>query len=1307
MCSVVWRLLCRSMSHGYLLHFFLLLLNLLQCAHGSGFFELQVLEMVNPLGELTNRECCGNAGGAGVGNGIGIMQRASLASRCTTPCNTFFRLCLKEYQSNVTSTGSCSFGNTSSPVLGRDTFTLADPERGKLVLPFSFRWTRSFTLILQAVDHNNYSDPVSNNLIEEATYSGIIDPSADWHTLDFKGRQARLTYRVRVQCNTHYYNATCTKFCRPRDDKFGHYMCDSNGDKVCIDGWKGNNCETAKCKDGCHSEHGKCDNPWECNCRIGWRGEFCDQCEPYPGCKHGYCNGSSWQCICDTNWGGILCDQDLNSCGTREPCQNGGTCENTAPDNYRCTCPEGFSGTNCEVVDNPCAPAPCQHGGTCMEAAGSFTCECVPGWTGPTCEIDIDECASSPCQNGGTCINLEDAFRCDCSPAWEGNLCQFDANECLLDPCINAVACTNRVGDYHCQCRVGWAGHNCNQNINDCVGQCQHGATCIDLVNDYHCACPPGYTGRDCATDINDCASNPCKNGGECDDQVNAFRCICPVGFTGHECENDHDHCSPNPCENDAPCLNTQSDYYCHCHERWQGKNCSTPRIVCDNPPCDDGFDCMLSSLVGGRLSDVDMCGEHGQCVNHLGFGYRCSCKPGYTGKYCHENINDCKANPCENGGTCIDKINDFQCICKDGWEGALCNINTDECSATPCHNNGTCIDKVADFQCDCRNGWKGKTCQLKDSHCDHSTCKNGGTCQDLGNTFVCRCPAGFDGTTCHLSKRTACRSNPCLNGGTCVNNGDYYQCLCREGFEGNHCQEDVNDCNPQPCYNGGKCIDGVNWFWCQCVNGFTGPDCRINVNDCASNPCGYGATCVDGIADFQCICPPGKRGKRCQFDDISYLPLPGSCNWQGHFLENNSTWQHECNTCVCINGAVKCTRIWCGLGNCRAGHNNPNYLCNNNQVCVPMTETCLTPPCHPYGECRDLESGRRVKPPSLPAPSSCWPNQAILSNTCARLTLLVDRSKLPRGVTVEGLCNDLRRLLANYELANDSLNDLVLLCDLKLEYNDSVEVTLSGNDGVIDGIRILGEAISRKQTSLLALTSIVEVKVETALVSEEPSSNKYLITLVFFLIILLCAAGLSVLYFLRQRRRNLGLSGMNLSPSSESCHRNHEDEKNNLQNEENLRRYANPLKDDVGSLASINTVAGCGLDMPKVSVVRPISSILPHESSSEMLEMISETECAGSRKGMLVAPGTSSEHSLKINDIAFHDGLKPAHRSSQIMLYKAQNPDVRKNTAAFDDSSGHKDFSKSVINVNKPRTSSQHTHGCGSASADVLTVLV
>lgn len=90
---------------------------------------------------------------------------------------------------------------------------------------------------------NFFSVTVSTNVIEEATYSGIIDPSAEWHTLNHRGLRARLTYRIRVQCDKYYYNATCTKFCRPRDDQFGHHVCTPNGDKSCIEGWKGPNCE--------------------------------------------------------------------------------------------------------------------------------------------------------------------------------------------------------------------------------------------------------------------------------------------------------------------------------------------------------------------------------------------------------------------------------------------------------------------------------------------------------------------------------------------------------------------------------------------------------------------------------------------------------------------------------------------------------------------------------------------------------------------------------------------------------------------------------------------------------------------------------------------------------------------------------------------------------------------------------------------------------------------------------------------------------------------------------------------------------
>jgi len=95
-------------------------------------------------------------------------------------------------------------------------------------------------LILQA------RDEVSAGVIEEASYSGIVLPGPTWHTLNHQGKNAHLAYRVRVQCADHYYNATCTKFCRPRNDIFGHYTCDENGDKVCIQGWKGVDCETGE-----------------------------------------------------------------------------------------------------------------------------------------------------------------------------------------------------------------------------------------------------------------------------------------------------------------------------------------------------------------------------------------------------------------------------------------------------------------------------------------------------------------------------------------------------------------------------------------------------------------------------------------------------------------------------------------------------------------------------------------------------------------------------------------------------------------------------------------------------------------------------------------------------------------------------------------------------------------------------------------------------------------------------------------------------------------------------------------------------
>ncbi len=74
-------------------------------------------------------------------------------------------------------------------------------------------------------------------------------------------------------------------------------------------------------------------------------------------------------------------------------------------------------------------------------------------------------------------------------------------------------------------------------------------------------------------------------------------------------------------------------------------------------------------------------------------------------------NTDGCDSNPCENGGTCTDMINNYSCACIPGYTGETCSTNVDECDANPCENGGTCTDLVDDFSCGCSPGFGGGTC--------------------------------------------------------------------------------------------------------------------------------------------------------------------------------------------------------------------------------------------------------------------------------------------------------------------------------------------------------------------------------------------------------------------------------------------------------------------------------------------------------------------------------------------------------------------------------------------------------------------
>ena len=73
-----------------------------------------------------------------------------------------------------------------------------------------------------------------------------------------------------------------------------------------------------------------------------------------------------------------------------------------------------------------------------------------------------------------------------------------------------------------------------------------------------------------------------------------------------------------------------------------------------------------MPCLNGGKCVDL---GD----VKHGDHYYKCVCKPGFTGKNCEININECDPSPCLNGGHCVDGVNDYTCKCPAGYAGKDC----------------------------------------------------------------------------------------------------------------------------------------------------------------------------------------------------------------------------------------------------------------------------------------------------------------------------------------------------------------------------------------------------------------------------------------------------------------------------------------------------------------------------------------------------------------------------------------------------------------------------------------------------------
>ncbi|XP_031561363.1 fibropellin-3-like isoform X2 [Actinia tenebrosa] len=190
-------------------------------------------------------------------------------------------------------------------------------------------------------------------------------------------------------------------------------------------------------------------------------------------------------------------------------------------------------------------------------------------------------------------------------------------------------------------------------------------------------------------------------------------------------------------------------------------------------------------------------------------------------------DVNECQSNPCRNGATCNNLVQNYSCTCIAGFTGKNCEHNIDDCKPDPCINGGTCFDLVNDFKCACRPGWMGKICQTNLG--PDCTCVNGATCTDTVDGFRCICRLGFTGKNCELNINE-CESKPCRNGGTCSDLVNDYKCACRPGYVGKHCEIDLGpDCT---CVIGATCTDTVDGFRCICRPGFTGKNCELKMDE-------------------------------------------------------------------------------------------------------------------------------------------------------------------------------------------------------------------------------------------------------------------------------------------------------------------------------------------------------------------------------------------------------------------------------------------------------------------------------------------
>nr|XP_018671858.1 fibropellin-3-like isoform X1 [Ciona intestinalis] len=181
---------------------------------------------------------------------------------------------------------------------------------------------------------------------------------------------------------------------------------------------------------------------------------------PVCKCKPGYTENMNDSTAC----------VDIHECGMPGiDCPVNSVCSNTVG-SFVCRCVSGYTLVDgiCEVINLCETSTLCMNGGSCSPLPNDYKCDCPQYYSGKSCQSYTSPCISGPCKNLGTCNDLSGSFNCSCTVAYKGSICETDADECQdgTDKCVANSMCSNTVGSHACTCNEGYTGDGfvkCNE----------------------------------------------------------------------------------------------------------------------------------------------------------------------------------------------------------------------------------------------------------------------------------------------------------------------------------------------------------------------------------------------------------------------------------------------------------------------------------------------------------------------------------------------------------------------------------------------------------------------------------------------------------------------------------------------------------------------------------------------------------------------------------------------------------------------------------------------------------------------------